>query len=121
MFAIAALTAALTTTTASAFWNNTNAGWNNNNGVFSYNPYSFFDPRWYFKETNNMMDEFDNEFGSSNNQRYRGSHGYRNMYQPYMNQYKHMNRNYGKQLPHKFMMTPYGPARYPGEFKHQVK
>jgi hypothetical protein len=73
----AALTVLLTVTSANAFGNNNSwdTPWNytngnqTDNGIFSYNSYSFFDPRWYAKEFTNMVDEFDDEFGNNNNNR----------------------------------------------------
>lgn len=100
---IAAMTATLATTSASAFWNNNNYGWNSDNGIFAYNPYSFFDPRWYFKEANNMMDEFDDEFGSNNNY------------------YRYSGVNYNSGNNDRFIMTPYGPARYPVAMPYKPK
>jgi hypothetical protein len=76
---IAALTVLLTIGSANAFgfnnnswdtpWSNSN-GSQTDNGIFSYNSYSFFDPRWYAKEFTNMVDEFDDEFGNNNNRNY---------------------------------------------------
>jgi hypothetical protein len=61
------VTVALATTmgTASAgFFNNNNYnGYNQDNGLFAYNPYSFFDPRWFMQEAENFVDEFDNDDG----------------------------------------------------------
>lgn len=43
-------------------WNtNVNSGYAEDNGIFSYNPYSFFEPRWYIKEAGNFMDEIDED------------------------------------------------------------
>ncbi len=57
---------------ANAFWNNNNGPWGGynggyyeDNGMFGYNPYDFWDPRWYFEEMGNMVDEFDDEFNSN--------------------------------------------------------
>ena len=58
------VTVALATTmgTASAgFFNSNNNGYNQDNGVFAYNPYSFFDPRWFMQEAENFVDEFDDD------------------------------------------------------------
>ena len=57
IIAIAVLVAA-TSASAGFFDNNS---WEKDNGVFSYNPYSFFEPRWYIQEANNFMDEIDAE------------------------------------------------------------
>jgi len=69
------LTVVLATTmgTASAgfFNNNDYNGYNQDNGLFAYNPYSFFDPRWFIQEAENFVDEFDND----DNDRY-GYNGY---------------------------------------------
>jgi len=43
-------------------WNtNVNNGWAEDNGIFAYNPYSFFEPRWYIKEAGNFMNEIDED------------------------------------------------------------
>jgi hypothetical protein len=57
------VTVALATTmvTASAGFFNNNNGYNQDNGLFAYNPYSFFDPRWFMQEAENFVDEFDND------------------------------------------------------------
>lgn len=83
---------------SNAYWGNNNGY--NDNGLFGFNQHSYFDPRWYFKEAGNMMDEFDN----TNN-------GYRN-YSPYSYGY---NRNYNQSRinPMNYMMTPYGPGKLP--------
>ena len=73
IIAIVALAASLS---SNAFFNN----WNNNgyngyedNGIFGYNPYdAFIDPRWYFEEMSNIMDDFGN-FGGNN---YNNGYGY---------------------------------------------
>ena len=103
LIAIFAMAAALS---ANAFWNSNNTPWGNNyngygyaddNGIFAYNPYDYWDPRWYFEEMENMMDEFDEGW----NDDYYG-------YGPY---------NYGPNgygfAPQGYMMTPYGPAPVP--------
>ena len=105
LIAIFAMAAALS---ANAFWNSNNTPWGNNynggyggyyddNGIFGYNPYDYWDPRWYFEEMENMMDEFDEGW----NDDYYG-------YGPY---------NYGPNgygfAPQGYMMTPYGPAPVP--------
>ena len=78
IIAVALLAFALS---ANAFWNN-NSPWGNNgpwggfnngpwgysdNGIFGFNPYDFWDPRWYMEEMENMMDEFDSGNGWGNN------------------------------------------------------
>ena len=83
LFAVTLLVAA--SLSANAFWNNNNGPWNNNynnyngyqddNGMFGYNPYDYWDPRWYMEEMSNMVDEFDDEFSNDN---YYG--GYNNPY-----------------------------------------
>ena len=86
LIAIFAMAAALS---ANAFWNSNNTPWGNNyngygyaddNGIFAYNPYDYWDPRWYFEEMENMMDEFDSEFGGND---YYGYNPYN--YGPYGN------------------------------------
>jgi hypothetical protein len=61
IIAIAALVAA--TSASAGFFNNNNTTWNNgyqeDNGIFSFNPYSFWEPRWYIQEANNFMNEVD--------------------------------------------------------------
>jgi hypothetical protein len=76
LIAIFAMVAALG---ANAFWNSNNTsgngsygnnninGYQEDNGIFSYNPYSFYDPRWYFKEMINVIDEVDDEINSNSN------------------------------------------------------
>jgi len=68
IIAIAALVAA--TSASAGFFNNNNVTpWNTNvnsgyaedNGIFAYNPYSFFEPRWYIQEASNFMNEIDSE------------------------------------------------------------
>jgi len=88
IIAIVALAASLS---SNAFFNNYNNGYNgygyngygyNDNGIFGYNPYdAFIDPRWYFEEMSNMMDDFGN-FGGNNN-----GYGYNPYYygNPYYN------------------------------------
>lgn len=63
------------TMSANAFWSGNRIPWNNgannynayqnqsygyqrDNGIFAYNPYDYWDPRWYAEEMNNMFDEF---------------------------------------------------------------
>jgi len=85
IIAIFAMVAALG---ANAFWNNNNStpwgnGYNNSgyqqdNGIFSYNPYDYWDPRWYMEEMSNMVDELDDEFNTNSN-----NSGYG--YNPYSN------------------------------------
>jgi hypothetical protein len=82
-----------------AFWgaNNFNANTGNNNakdnGFFSYNPYDYWNPRWYPQEMENMLNEFDgNSFFNNNNNNNYG-------YNPYQNQRAYMpqqrnNRNW---------------------------
>ena len=64
IIAIAALVAA-TSASAGFFNNNNTTTWNNgyqeDNGIFSFNPYSFWQPRWYIQEANNFMNEIDEE------------------------------------------------------------
>ena len=61
------LTALYSTAYAGGFFNNNNItpwdtnSWEEDNGIFAYNPYSFFEPRWYIKEAGNFMDEIDEE------------------------------------------------------------
>ena len=87
---IIAIFALALTLSANAFWNN-NGPWGNNyngygyaddNGIFAYNPYDYWDPRWYFEEMENMMDEFDDEFGGND---YYGPYGYNNPYNNFRN------------------------------------
>ncbi|WXT99824.1 MAG: hypothetical protein Ctma_0528 [Catillopecten margaritatus gill symbiont] len=91
------------TMSANAFWNNNNMPWNGNNmpwengvsnyngygynqngqngyqqdnGFFAYNPYDYWDPRWYAEEMSNMFDEFDNNGWNNNGNNYRRGYGY---------------------------------------------
>ncbi len=96
IIAVALLVASLG---SNAFWNNNN-NWGNNgygyyddNGMFGYNPYDFWDPRWYFEEMDNMMDEFDTGW----NDDYYG-------YNPY-NNYRY--------APNGYVNTPWGPGVAP--------
>ena len=64
---------------SNAFWNNNNDWWNggygwDDNGIFGYNSYDYWDPRWYFEEFENMMDEFDDNGWGNNN--YYGPYAY---------------------------------------------
>lgn len=82
------------TLSANAFWNN-NGPWGNSynnygnsygykdNGIFAFNPYNYWDPRWYVEEMSNMMDEFDDNDWDNNY----GGYGY--------NPYNRNNRNNG--------------------------
>lgn len=65
IIAIATLVASMSAS-AGFFDNNNITPWNSNsweedNGIFAYNPYSFFEPRWYIKEAGNFMDEINEE------------------------------------------------------------
>ena len=105
IIAIFAMTAALG---ANAFWNNNgpwnNNGWNNgygyndDNGIFGYNPYDFWDPRWYMEEMSNMVDEFDDEFGDNN------YYGYNN---PYNTPWNYNNAPWNRTAPN----APVAPAQ----------
>ena len=77
LLAIALIAASLS---ANAFFNNNDMPWNGNNynnynnngyqqdnGMFGYNPYDYWDPRWYMEEMSNMVDKFDDEFNNNNN------------------------------------------------------
>ena len=84
IIAIFAMVAALG---ANAFWNNNSTPWSNSynnscyqadNGMFGYNPYDYWDPRWYMEEMSNMVDEIDDEINSNSN-----NNGYG--YNPYSN------------------------------------
>ncbi|MBC8493338.1 MAG: hypothetical protein ISR70_02425 [Candidatus Thioglobus sp.] len=99
MITIALLAVSLS---SNAFWNNNNnyggynTGYYDDNGLFGYNPYDYWDPRWYFEEMENMFDEFDDN-------------GWNNNY--YNNPY-----NYGRNpngygfAPNEMMNTPWGPG-----------
>lgn len=58
---IAVLTATVMVSASAGFFgnNNVNNGYAEDNGWFSYNPYSYFNPRWYIQEASNFMDEID--------------------------------------------------------------
>jgi hypothetical protein len=74
LLAIALVAASLS---ANAFFNSNDMPWNNgnnynsgyqeDNGMFGYNPYDYWDPRWYMEEMSNMVDEFDDEMNDNNN------------------------------------------------------
>ncbi|BBB23756.1 conserved hypothetical protein [Isorropodon fossajaponicum endosymbiont JTNG4] len=92
------------TLSANAFWNSNNTPWGNNhngygyqedNGMFGYNPYDFWDPRWYPEEMGNMFDEFDNNGWSNNN-----------------NYYSYGRNGYGF-APNGYTNTPWGPGVVP--------
>ncbi|CAC9601581.1 hypothetical protein [uncultured Gammaproteobacteria bacterium] len=87
-------------------WNNTN-GYNNNgyqddNGMFGYNPYDYWDPRWYMEEMSNMVDEFDDEFNNSNNGWNNNNYG---GYNPY--------NNYGGYNPYNNFNSPWNRTQTP--------
>lgn len=98
IIAVSLLTLSLS---SNAFWGNNN-GYHNDNGIFGFNQYSFFDPRWYFEEAGNMMDEFDNN----------GYQQYGNYYQPHRYGYPKIIHRTSKN-PKDYMMTPYGPGLLP--------
>ncbi|WP_428087333.1 hypothetical protein [Candidatus Thioglobus sp.] len=60
-------------------WNSgsNNNGYQKDNGMFGYNPYNYWDPRWYMEEMSNMVDEFDDNLSSNDNNN--------NGYNPYNN------------------------------------
>ncbi|QKQ24010.1 hypothetical protein HUE58_02270 [Candidatus Ruthia endofausta] len=105
------------TLSANAFWNSNNTPWSNgynnhngygyqeDNGMFGYNPYDFWDPRWYPEEMGNMFDEFDNNGWNNNNNYYGyGRNGYgRNGY----------GRNGYGFAPNGYANTPWGPGVIP--------
>lgn len=83
LLAIALVAASLS---ANAFFNSNDMPWNNgnnynnngyqeDNGMFGYNPYDYWDPRWYMEEMGNMVDEFDDEFNSNGNNYGYGNNG----------------------------------------------
>ena len=99
LLAIALIAASLS---ANAFFNNNDMPWNGNNynnynnngyqqdnGMFGYNPYDYWDPRWYMEEMSNMVDEFDDEFNNNNNGWNNNNNGWNNNnfngYNPYNN------------------------------------
>ncbi|WP_190600831.1 hypothetical protein [Candidatus Vesicomyidisocius sp. SY067_SCS001] len=108
------------TISVNAFWSGNNSPWGNgynhhnsygyqeDNGIFGYNPYDFWDPRWYAEEMGNMFDEFDDN-GWNNNYNGYGRNGYgRNGY----------GRNgYGRNgygfAPNGYVNTPWGPGVAP--------
>ncbi len=100
---------------SNAFWNNNNYnGWNNgygyydDNGIFGYNPYDFWDPRWYFEEMENMFDEFDDN-------------GWNNDYYGY-GPYNYGRNGYGFS-PNEYMNTPWGPGvvRTPAPAQEEIQ
>lgn len=103
------------TLSANAFWNNNNwnnmpwgnsnsYGYQNDNGIFGYNPYDFWDPRWYTEEMGNMVDEFDNNNWGNNNYGY-GNNPYNRRGYGYGNGYNFAPNNYGN--------TPWGAGSVP--------
>jgi hypothetical protein len=52
---IIAITSLVAATSASAFFGNNNNGYQEDNGMFGYNPYDYWDPRWYMEEMSNMV------------------------------------------------------------------
>ncbi len=70
------------TLNVNAFWNNNDGPWSRSkgyygyqdNGIFDFNPYDYWDPRWYVEEMSNMMDEFDDD--DDWDDYYRGGYGY---------------------------------------------
>ncbi len=83
------------TMSVNAFWNGNNMPWNNgfnnnngynnynqgrgyqqDNGFFAYNPYDYWDPRWYAEEMGNMFDEFDNNNSWGGNNYNNRGYGY---------------------------------------------
>ncbi len=86
---------------ANAFFNTNNMPWSNgynyngyqeDNGMFGYNPYDYWDPRWYMEEMSNMADEFDDNNNGWNNNHFNGYNPYNN---PYGNSYNNFNNPYG--------------------------
>ena len=68
---LAILGVTLIATTASAGCNNgqyveTKYGYKQDNGFFAFNPFEFYDSRWYSQEFTNMVDEIDAEFDDNN-------------------------------------------------------
>lgn len=108
-FTIALLTF---TISVNAFWSGNNSPWGNgynhrnsygyqeDNGIFGYNPYDFWDPRWYAEEMGNMFDEFDDN-------------GWNNNYNGYgRNGYGYGRNGYGF-APNGYVNTPWGPGIAP--------
>ncbi len=92
LFIITLLTVSLG---VNAFWgNNYNGyGYQQDNGIFGFNPYNFWDPRWYPEEMSNMFDEFDDDDWNNNNG-YSYNPYNKNRYNPYnKNRYNPYNRN----------------------------
>lgn len=108
IFTIVLLTSTLS---ANAFWSSNNTPWGNgynnynaygyqeDNGIFGYNPYDFWDPRWYAEEMGNMFDEFDNNGWNNNNYYGYGRNGY--------------GRNGYGFAPNGYVNTPWGPGVAP--------
>lgn len=93
------------TLSANAFWNNNGPrsnGYGNyygyqDNGIFAFNPYNYWDPRWYAEEMSNMMDEFDgddrdNHYGGYGYNPY-NSHNRYSRYNPYNSPWNNGSRN----------------------------
>ncbi len=91
LLAIALVAASLS---ANAFFNSNDMPWSNgssnngyqeDNGMFGYNPYDYWDPRWYMEEMSNMVDEFDDEFNNDSNNNNGWNTNNFNGYNPYNN------------------------------------
>lgn len=107
------------TLSANAFWNNnswnnmpwdnnnSNYGYQNDNGIFGYNPYNFWNPRWYAEEINNIVDEFDDNNWGNNNYGY-NPYNYRNPYN-----HRRGNGNGYNFAPNHYMNTPWGAGVTP--------
>ncbi len=80
-----------------------NNGWWEDNGIFGYNPYDYFDPRWYPEEMQNFIDEFDDEWGNNTY-----SQPYNN-YRRYNNGYRNNSYNKGYNKPYNY--NPYEQQR----------
>lgn len=115
---IIALVLLTATLSVHAFWNNNN--WNNmpwggsnyyghqnDNGIFGYNPYDFWDPRWYSEEMSNMVDEFDDNNGWGNN-----NYGY-NPYNYRGNRAYNAAPNRYNSRPNRYINTPWGAGAVP--------
>ena len=92
----------LLTLNANAFWGNNNNSYNNygyqqDNGIFSFNPYDYWDPRWYSEEMSNMIDEFsdNNNYNGYGYNPYNNYNGRGYGYNPY-NNYNSYNNPYNQ-------------------------